>query len=101
MGDSIAISPYVTHGYRAWLEHPAYSRPTSCLPPAAGSVGLPRSSEVGVDLEPPGRQVVRHFEQRLELVERLVRLAYQKVDAGKLVLNVRADVGIIGSNFSA
>jgi hypothetical protein len=44
--------------------------------------------EVGVDLEPAGREVVRDLQQWLELVERLLRLADKNVDPDELVLGV-------------
>src|SRR5262249_61203701 len=41
-----------------------------------------------VDLQPAGREVVRDLQQRLELVERLLRLAGENVDSRELVLHV-------------
>src|SRR6185503_8482992 len=54
----------------------------------------PQRREVGVDLEPAGREIARDLEQRLEVVERLLGLAHHEVDAGELVLDVRSDVGV-------
>lgn len=49
--------------------------------------GVPaKRGEVGVDLEPAWRQVVWDLEQRLEKVERLLRLAGGDVDPDELVL---------------
>ena len=58
--------------------------------------GLVRSgSNAGSILSHAGREVVRDLEQRLELVQRLVRLAHQDVDPRELVLVVRAPVGVL------
>src|SRR5262249_15575592 len=51
--------------------------------------------EVGVDLQPAGRKVVRDLQQRLELVESLLRLASENVDPDELVLIVGTEVGIL------
>src|SRR5206468_10792716 len=51
---------------------------------------LAQRIEAGIDFQPAGREVVRDLEQRLELVERLLRLAHENVDAHELVLVVRA-----------
>ena len=41
-------------------------------------LGLPHSGvEGGVDLEPAGREIIRDLEQRLELIERFLRLAHE------------------------
>src|SRR5262249_3679624 len=45
---------------------------------------LPERIEVGIDLEPTGREVVRDPQQGLELVERLLRLAHEHVDPSEL-----------------
>ena len=47
---------------------------------------LPQWDEGRIDPEPPGREIVRDLQQRLQLVERLVGLADQDVDPGELVL---------------
>ena len=46
-------------------------------------------SECRVDLEPAGREIVWDLEQRLELVDRLLRLTHEEVDAHELVPDVR------------
>src|SRR5207249_2805009 len=48
----------------------------------------PQGIEVGIDLEPAGREVVADLEQWIEMVQRLLRLANEDVDPGKLVLQV-------------
>ena len=42
-----------------------------------------------IDPEPPRRQIVRHLEQRLEPVERLLRLIQEDVHPHELVLEIR------------
>ena len=54
----------------------------------------PEWSEGGIDFEPAGREVIRHPEQRLELVERLLRLSDQQVDAHEVVLEVGPYEGV-------
>ena len=49
----------------------------------------PERGEVRVDLEPAGRQVIGNLEQGLQLVERLLGLADEDVDAPEIVLEVR------------
>ena len=63
----------------------------ACPPPACWNRGLLRSgSNVGIDPEPAGREVVRHLEQRLELVERLLRLARPGCRCGRAGAGCRA-----------
>ena len=47
---------------------------------------LPQRIERRIDPEPPRREIVRRPEQRLEPVQRLLRLADEDVDPGELVL---------------
>ena len=54
----------------------------------------PERREVGVDPKPPGREVVRHLEQRLQLVHRLVRLTRDGVDARELVHEIGTHVPV-------
>ena len=49
---------------------------------------LPQRIEVRIHPEPAGREIVGHLEQRLQPVERLLRLPDQDVDADELVLQV-------------
>src|SRR5713101_2944958 len=51
--------------------------------------------EVGIDAEQAGRQVVRQLEQRLQLIERLLRLAHEEIDPDELMLHVRAGERIL------
>src|SRR6266404_5734635 len=55
---------------------------------------LSQRLEVGVDAKPAGREEVGGPQQRLELVERLVRLAGHDVDPGELVLDVGTQIAI-------
>ena len=55
---------------------------------------LPQRIERRIDPEPAGREIVRHPEQRLELVERQVRLAGEQVDPRELQLIVGPEVGV-------
>src|SRR5262249_16251446 len=94
-------------GASVWLE---ILQPVECLRDRRGSRKrlLRRSDELlesrvlakriegGVDLEPTGRKEVRHLQQRLELVERLVGLAGKHVDPSELVLEVGPCVSILG-----
>ena len=50
---------------------------------------------MGSIFEPAGRDVVRDLQQRLELVDRLLRLADEHVDPRELVLHVGAVPGIL------
>jgi hypothetical protein len=60
--------------------------------------GEPRLSteriESRIDPEPPGREVERDPEQRLELVQGQRRLTGQQIDPDQLELHVRAQEGI-------
>src|SRR5438876_7862518 len=62
--------------------------------PLEAGVALERG-EAGVDPKPARREQVGDPEQRLQLVEGLLRLTYQEVDAHQLVLIVGAVVGIL------
>src|SRR5690242_10346097 len=62
--------------------------------PLEPGVALERG-EVRIDAKQAGRQVVRQFEQRLELVERFLRLPHEQVDPHQLMLHVRAGEGIL------
>jgi hypothetical protein len=53
---------------------------------------VPQRIEGGIDPEPPGRQIERDAQQRLELIERTVRLTEQDVGADQLELKVAADI---------
>src|SRR5690242_1932105 len=50
--------------------------------------------ESGIQSEPAGREIERHPEQRLELIERELRLADQDVGPGQLELDVSAVVSV-------
>src|SRR5882762_12015967 len=54
----------------------------------------PQRIEGGIDLQPPAREIVRHLEQRLEAIERLLRLVREDIDPHELVLKVRTEVRI-------
>jgi hypothetical protein len=52
-------------------------------------------SEVGVDAEPPRREIVGNLQQRLQLVQRLLGLAHHQVDPGELMLAIRPIQGVL------
>src|SRR5215208_2805197 len=54
----------------------------------------PHRIERRVEPEPPGREVERNSEQRLELVEGLVRFAGQEIDPDELELEIGAEEGV-------
>src|SRR4029450_6130769 len=68
--------------------------------PLEARVALERR-EVGIDPKPPGREKVRDLEQRLELVERLPRLAGDDVDPRELVLHVGTPQSVAGHRVEA
>ena len=52
--------------------------------------------EVRVNPEPAGGEIVGYPEQRLQLIERVLRLADQKVDPDELMLEVGPEIRILG-----
>src|SRR6185503_9473658 len=56
----------------------------------------PKRGECGIDSEPARREVIWDFQQGLELLQGLLRLTHQNVDADELMLNVGPEVGVFG-----
>ena len=50
--------------------------------------------EVGIDPEPPAREVVRDLQQRLQQVQGLLEFAHEEINPHQLVLVVGAAVGV-------
>src|SRR2546425_1876443 len=67
----------------------------SCDEPLEAWVPTQRR-EVGIDLQPPRREIIGDLEQGLELVERLLRLVLDDVDPRELVLDVGAGGSVSG-----